>query len=508
MTTVAIASSTQLAADSGATLARLGGNAVDCALAASLVSVVTEPGICSLGSGGYLTIAAPGEEPVTIDGYVTMPGRDLPAGHSPDGSMWVHMDYGGGVDLVVGHASVATPGALAACGVASRRFGNLPWASLFEPAHGYASDGFPLQNVSSYYLQCSQDAVFNWNEDGFAAIHDPEGNLLRPGETVYVAHLAESIERIAEEGPEAFYSGSLATLIEQDSLANGGFLTRADLESFEPIVRDPIVVDGENWSVYTNPQPAVGGATLAAMLLLMQGRPSAGWTTEELGHWVKVQRAVLGFRRGRLDLSTDISRDVEALLVAARTRELSDFQTSPSTVHTSAVDSTGLACAVTLSAGYGSGVMPPGTGIWMNNCLGELELNRRGADWPVGVRLPSNMAPTIARRADGAVLAIGSAGSSRITTAIVQSLCNFMNAGMTLEDAVAHPRIHLEEAESGWQVAYEPGMPAEELDVPSRAFQDLNMFFGGVGVALWTPDNGFDIAADPRRGGGTAIAST
>ncbi len=508
MTTVAIASSTQLAADGGAALARMGGNAVDCAIAASLVSVVTEPGICSLGSGGYLTIAAPGEDPVTIDGYVTMPGLDLPAGHTPDGAISAHMDYGGGVDLVVGHASVATPGALAACGVSSRRYGQLPWASLFEPAYGYARDGFPLQNVSYNYLRCSQDAVFNWNEEGFAALHDEQGNLLRPGDPVHIAHLAESIEQIAQEGPETFYSGSLATLIEEDSLANGGFLTRADLESFEPIVRDPIVFDGENWSVYTNPAPAVGGATLAAMLMLMRGRPAHGWTPEELRHWVKVQRAVLGFRRDRLDSSTDISRDVEDLLAAARTGELGDFQTSPSTVHTSAVDSTGLACAVTLSAGYGSGVIPPGTGIWMNNCLGELELNQRGADWPVGVRLPSNMAPTVARRADGAVLAIGSAGSSRITTAIVQSLSNFMNAGMSLEDALAHPRAHLEKVESGWQVAYEPGMPAGDLDMPSRAFEDLNMFFGGAGVALWTPDHGFSVAADPRRGGGTAIAST
>ncbi|MEN8145042.1 MAG: gamma-glutamyltransferase [Gemmatimonadota bacterium] len=508
MTTVAIASSTQLAADGGAAVARTGGNAVDCAIAASLVSVVTEPGICSIGSGGFLTISAPGEEPVTIDGYVTMPGQDLPADYSADGSVYVHMDYGGGVDLVVGHASVATPGSLAACGVASRRFGSLPWAALFEPAHGHARDGFPLQNVSHNYLRCSQEAVFNWNEDGFAAIHDSEGNLLRPGDPVHVPYLADSIELIAREGPEAFYSGSLAALIEQDSLANGGYLTRADLESFEAVVRDPIVAEGDAWSVYTNPPPAVGGATLAAMLLLMQGRPAEGWTMEELGHWVKVQRAVLGFRRNRLDMSTDISRDVEALLTAARHGELGDYKSSPSTVHTSAVDSNGLACAVTLSAGYGSGVMPPGTGIWMNNCLGELELNRRGADWPVGVRLPSNMAPTVARREDGSVLAIGSAGSSRITTAIVQSLSNYMNAGMSLGEAVAHPRVHLEEAESGWQVAYEPGMPADELDVPSRAFDDLNMFFGGAGVALWTPENGFEVAADPRRGGGTVIAST
>lgn len=487
-------------------MVRQGGNAVDCAIAASLVSVVTEPGICSLGSGGFLAIAAPGEAPVMIDGYVTMPGRNLPAGHSPDGAIYAHMEYGGGVELVVGHASVATPGALAACGLASRRYGSLPWASLFESAYLYARDGFPLQNVSYDYLQCSEDAVFNWNEQSFAALHDADGNLLRPGDTVHIAHLAQSIERIAQEGPDAFYSGSLAALIEQDSLANGGFLTRADLESFVTIVRDPIVVDGLDWTVYTNPAPAVGGATLAAMLILMRGRPAHGWTTEELRHWVSVQRSVLGFRHERLDSSTDIARDIEDLLAAARTGELGGFQTSPSTVHTSAVDSTGLACSVTLSAGYGSGVMPLGTGIWMNNCLGELELNQRGADWPVGVRLPSNMAPTVARRADGAVLAIGSAGSSRITTAIAQSLCNFMNAGMTLEEALEHPRVHLEEREDGWQVAYEPGMPADELDTPSRAFGDLNMFFGGAGVALWAPDEGFSVAADPRRGGGTAIA--
>ena len=105
----------------------------------------------------------------------------------------------------------------------------------------------------------------------------------------------------------------------------------------------------------------------------------------------------------------------------------------------------GLACAITLSAGYGSGVIPPGTGMWMNNCLGEMELNRRGlAGAPPGTRLPSNMAPTVARRNDGTILAIGSPGADRITTALLCTLTGYLELGLSLAEAVCHPRAHVE----------------------------------------------------------------
>jgi gamma-glutamyltranspeptidase/glutathione hydrolase len=250
----------------------------------------------------------------------------------------------------------------------------------------------------------------------------------------------------------------------------------------------------------------LGGAVLASMLLLMDDRPQEGWTPAELEHLVAVQDAVLGFRRRWLDSSKDLWHDAQRLLAQASAADLRSFLTSPSTVHASAVDADGLACSVTVSAGYGSGAMPPGTGIWLNNSLGELELNRRGFHaWAPGTRLPSNMAPTVARRRDGAVLAIGSPGADRITTSILQTLVNFMHLDMPLQAAVDHPRLHVEEVDGHSRVAYEPGLALDSLEMPKRAFPELSMFFGGVSAALWEPGEGFSVAADPRRAGGAAV---
>jgi gamma-glutamyltranspeptidase/glutathione hydrolase len=144
--------------------------------------------------------------------------------------------------------------------------------------------------------------------------------------------------------------------------------------------------------------------------------------------------------------------------------------------------------------------------MWMNNCLGEIELNRRGLTGSApGTRLPSNMAPTVARRNDGSILAIGSPGADRITTALLCTLVGFMELGMSLPDAVRHARAHLEFHPDGRRVACEPGMPVDELGVATRPFDELSMYFGGVGAVLWSPRDGFVTAADPRRTGGEAL---
>jgi gamma-glutamyltranspeptidase/glutathione hydrolase len=150
--------------------------------------------------------------------------------------------------------------------------------------------------------------------------------------------------------------------------------------------------------------------------------------------------------------------------------------------------------------------MIPGTGIWLNNSLGELELQPQGFDrLGPGSRLPSNMAPTIARRDDGSVLAIGSPGASRITTAIVQVLLNFFHLGMSLSEAVDHPRLHVEVFEGEPTIAFEPGLPVEGFDdLVLRRFPDLSMYFGGVGAAMFDPVAGLFQHADPRRALGTA----
>lgn len=495
---VVVASSTRLSADAGAEVAAVGGNAVDAAIGAAWVATIAEPGICAPGCGGFVTVWAPAEEPVTIDGYIAMPGRGAPAERFGGGTREITLEYGGGVTMQVGHGSVGTPGGPAALALASSRFGRVPWSETLGPAIDIARAGFALSPAARYYLGYSGTPVFGWHEDSRSALHRPDGALKGPEEAVRIPHLPESLQRLADYGAEDLYTGELARVIARDMEANGGLLTLDDLEEYRPIARASHRGVVGDWRIATNPPPAIGGAVLVAMLGLLDGRPHDPWTEEDAAHLVDLQARVLGHRRARVDEREDMEVAIEELVRA--------FAQSPSTVHISAVDTDGLACAITLSAGYGSGVMVPGTGLWMNNCLGEVELNRRGLhSWPVGGRLVSNMAPTVARRDDEAVLAIGSPGADRIPTAILQAFANYAVAGMGLQAAIDHPRLHVDGTESGPRVASEPGLPEPTLPIPRRVFQDRSMYFGGVGAAAWSPEQGLEGAADPRRAGAVAI---
>ena len=164
---------------------------------------------------------------------------------------------------------------------------------------------------------------------------------------------------------------------------------------------------------------------------------------------------------------------------------------------------------MTASSGYGSGEMPEGTGLWLNNCLGELELNRRGLDaGPPGRRLPSNMAPSVCRRADGnarEVVAVGSPGADRITTALAQGLIARFGFGWPLDRAIAHPRLHVDTSGVRDRLMAEPGLDLPPTHLPVTVFDTTSMYFGGIAAAHFDGDDGFTVAADPRREGGTAV---
>jgi len=171
----------------------------------------------------------------------------------------------------------------------------------------------------------------------------------------------------------------------------------------------------------------------------------------------------------------------------------------------SVVDTDGGACAVTSSYGYGSGATVPGTGLWLNNCLGERELNR-GAPLAPGTHLASNMAPTVGLRADGAALAIGSPGADRITTALQQVLASLTNGRAGLQAAVDRPRLHVHHVEGGdVRVDAEEDLPLPRLDLEVRRHHPHSMYFGGVAATLVTPDGGLQAAGDPRRAGAVAV---
>jgi gamma-glutamyltranspeptidase/glutathione hydrolase len=508
MARVSIASSSQIAADAGAAVADDGGNAVDAAVAATIASMCTEPGIIAPGAGGFVTIWEQDAPPIVVDCYAEMPGRGLDPMPSPgSGGIPIHLGYGGGVDTIVGPGSVAVPGALAGFGLAVDRFGSVPWSTVLEPCIDAVARGFPLSSAAAQYLAYSHEVIFGWDPQSYAVVHDAEGQRRHAGDLIVMEDLAAVLRSLADEGPDLLYRGELGAAMAEAVQAGGGLLTREDLEQYQPIVREPITVAVDEWQVALNPPPAVGGACLAAMLILLDDHPFATWSAREVDHLARVQRAVLRYRQGRLDpVTSNRAAEAQRLLDLARAGDLGALMSAPSTVHTSAVDTDGRGCAITVSAGYGSGMMVPGTQMWLNNSLGELELHPEGFHHAAtGTRLVSNMAPTIARSDEGSVLAIGSPGADRITTAISSVLLNYIHLGMSLSDAIAHPRLHTEAFEGRPRIAHEPGLPVRPVDdMTPRRFPDISMYFGGVQASLWDPLAGLYETADPRRTGGTA----
>ena len=506
MAIVTIAAGSQISADAGADIARQGGNAVDAALAATLVSMITDLGVMAPGASGFLTIWPPDEAPVVIDAYANRPGLGLSALPTEPSAREVFFDYGGRMSNVVGYGSVATPGIFRGLGLASDNYGQLPWGQIMRPSIDWAERGFPLTGGAAEYLRYTHEAIFSWHPQSYEVLHHPDGSVLQAGEIVHIPDLAESLKLIGESGVDAFYMGELGQRIAAEIQQNHGLLTAEDLAAYPAIERSPLCVRFGDWEIATNPPPAIGGACLAAMLLLLDHSPSQISSKASTQQLIDIQKAVLTYRSHDLDGAADLPQAVTRLLDLARQDTLRDWLRSPSTIHISAVDTDGLACSISASAGYGSGVMIEGTGLWFNNSLGEIDLHPQGVeDLSPGERLVPNMAPTIARRSDGAMLAIGSPEASRITTVIAQVLLNLVQRRMDLDTAIAAPRLHVEQIDRQLRLAFEPGLEiSQALEMSRYPFPQTSMYFGGVQATLWEPDTGLTAAADARRAGAIA----
>ncbi len=478
---------------------------MDAAIAATVTGMVSDPGIIGPGAGCFITVWPETGDPVVIDANAVMPGLGASQTPSSFGDR-VRMEYGGGMETLVGPCSVAVPGVWSGLGKAAGRFGAVGWHTIMEPAISLAAAGFPFSGVSEAYLSYAHDAIYDRYPDSFSAIHHSDGSRMAEGDTVLIDGLADSLRTIAAEGPGSFYTGSIGQRLVDAMREWEGHITAQDLESYEAVEREPIAIDLNGWRIVTNPAPAIGGAVLASMLLLAHPSGFVEWSEAGARALAEVQRSVLAYRATSLDGASDVDRAVADLLERARVGDHRSLMSSPSTIHVSAVDTGGLACSITTSAGYGSGVMIPGTGLWLNNSLGEVELFPDGMErFAPGDRLASNMAPTIAGGPNGAVLAVGSPGASRITTALAQVLTNFISLEMSVSEAVQHPRLHVEVFNGEPTIAYEPGIHIEPFeDFRLRRFPDLSMYFGGVGLAMFDPSAGLFQVADQRRSGATA----
>ncbi|MPZ52522.1 MAG: gamma-glutamyltransferase [Acidimicrobiia bacterium] len=485
MPRIAIAAPSPFCARLGADIAEQGGSAVDILVGVSLAATVSEPGVCCPGAGGFLTIGGPGVNPVTIDGYLAVPGL----GHPDSASRTSHrvtMEYGAGTITEVGAGSVAVPGSIAAFHSAWSRWGRMPWEDLLIHVADAVDSGFPMSSAADRYLAAGGDLIYT-RDQRVADVLFPGGVQLRTGESVVIPGLGASLRQIGVEGPATLYGGELGRMVVDGLASDGGIMTLRDLADYQAQDRPSLTGRFLGWEFATNPPPAIGGVTLTAILEHIEGSPL------DPNSWVRAQELVFGLRRRLLDNSADRVDGAARLLAASR---------SASTVATAVASDDGWVAAATMSAGYGSGVSPGETGMWMNNSLGELELNRRSQDeWTAGERLPSNMAPTVLRSGNGRRVAISSPGADRITSAIAITIALLVAGDGDLVLAVEHPRVHLQFDESGSMVAVEHGLEVE-TDLEVRHHEPHDMYFGGVVAAAIDP---VEAHADSRRAGGVLI---
>ncbi len=508
-TRAAIAAASPFTTAAGARIARQGGNAVDIAAAAALAATVSEILMCSLGGSAFLMVRLPGKSAELIDGADLLPRK--PRGAVGDSAAWrtVHLPYGDGIDVVVGHAAVAVPGMLAAVDLAWRRHGRLPWSEIVAPALELARTTLPVGPTLAQWLAIAGHRIL-FHQEASRRCFFPDGErLLEEDDLFQVPHLDQTWDCLAREGARAFYKGDLAAAFAKEMEQQGGVVTRDDLASYHAEVRRPLVLSSRGFELAVNPPPAVGGTAVGVLIRLldMGWRPDVSPAEHALLH-AQAQSCLLNIRHNRLCQSHFDEKMAQNLLDAETVRHHLEALHSPNTTHLSVVTDDGAMVAVTMSMGYGSGVLISDTGVACNNSLGEPELNPQGyhAGAP-GSRLISNMAPTIAWHQDGRCLALGSPGASRITTSIAQTWARYVLEGMTLEEAVKAPRLHIESLRDTLRAQCEPGIETSLLapQFVVRPFARPDMYFGAIKLAALEQGGGLHAVADERRHGSVEI---
>ncbi len=505
-----IAAGHELTAQTGAEILRAGGNAFDAALAALATACVVEPALASLGGGGFL-LAQPGLEAVRLyDFFVQTPRRRREASELDFRS--IIADFGTAEqEFHIGQGAVATPGIVRGLFAAHRDLGTLPMRDILHQAVHHANEGIRVNALQAYIFGVIA-AVYRESPAAMAIFgsHDDSGRLPGEGETLRQPALADTLESLAAEGEDLFYRGEIAASIVRE-MRSGGHLEAADLSGYAMIPRRPLALDYRKTRLFTNPPPASGGLLVAFGLQLLGGVDfgAPGFGSSE--HLARLTRVLTLTQEARLAACAhgSAAHPDDALLMdpafLARYRRLLAGQAPArrGTTHISVIDAHGNVAALSVSNGEGSGCLAPGTGIMLNNMLGEQDLNPDGFHrWPTDTRMTSMMAPALLNFSDGRVIALGSGGSNRIRTAILQVVSNLVDFGMDVEEAVTAPRIHLEAEHLSVEGGFDAGRLHALLEAyPSHhLWEDLNLFFGGVHTVL---RDGASLrgAGDPRRGG-------
>ena len=527
-----VSSQQHTASEVGVAILEAGGNAVDAAVAVAFTLAVTLPRAGNLGGGGFMLIhnAASGTTHA-LDYRETAPAaarRDM------------FLDPLGEVDTQqarFSHASAGVPGTVAGLALALRQFGTMTLAQVIAPAVELAREGIIVEHDLSDSLHAVAARLAR-NPAAAAIFLHPDGSALQPGERLVQRELAHSLERIAAEGPDAFYQGEIAQRIDADMRANGGLITSEDLANYQPRLRAPVFGTYRGHVIASMPPPSSGGVHLIQILNILEAFPLAflGHNSADTIHLMsesmKLAYADRGKHLGDADFtpvpvegltSKRYARMLRESIDLDRARPAADITPgdphayeSDDTTHFSIMDASGnvVANTYTINFSYGSGIVAAGTGILLNNEMDDFSAKPgvpnayglRGGEANAiepGKRPLSSMTPTIVFRNAKPLLATGSPGGSRIITTTAQVIMNVIDHGLGLADAVAAPRIHHQ-----WlpdELRVERGISPDTIALlRQRGHRVVTGNAMGSVNSVLRLDHGFAGAADPRNAGASA----
>jgi gamma-glutamyltranspeptidase / glutathione hydrolase len=457
-----------LSADVGIAVLKLGGNAVDAAVAVGFALAVTHPFAGNIGGGGFMLIRLADGRTAFIDFREKAPQK---------ASRNMYLDADGRMtrDSLLGWRAAGVPGTIRGFELAQRKYGQKPWTELLQPAIELASKGFPVSHAlmeslrgSAPYLSQFPDSKAIFLKGG--AFYDWNENFRQPD-------LARTLERISTQGAKDFYEGETAHILVREMEKNGGLITLADLREYQAVERKPLEGDYKGYHVITAPPPSSGGAGILQMLGMLDGtgyEKSGAGSATTYHYLAEVMRRFYADRNEYLGDPDFVKNPLEALLAPAYIRKRRDSidpiqatasdqinpglpagKESSDTTHYTIADEQGNVVAVTytLNAGYGSSVTVPGAGFLLNDEMDDfaskpgspnlfgLVQGETNAIGP-GRRPLSSMVPTVVLKNGQPFLALGAPGGTRIITAVLQVMLNVMDFGMNVQDAIDFPRVH------------------------------------------------------------------
>lgn len=479
----AIAAGSRGTAWAGAQVLAAGGNAVDAALGAMLASAVAEPSLTSMGGGGFLLVRSPDGAATMMDFFVDTPGLgSSPRRPGPFTPVQVH--YPGTIQTFhIGAGSVAVPGCIPGLVATHARFGRVPLPTVVAPALLLASQGTVWEGMQVRILRLIQ-AIFEAEPIGRELVLRPDGSPVQEGDLIRLPDYAHTLALIADGVITSLTSPALAEPLLRLMARDGGLITAEDLAQYQVFARTPTALHRNGSDILTNSAPSFGGPILVDALAMTDqiDDSPASWA----------------------DAAVNLIRATDHHRHAARSAAP---QVSKGTTHLSVVDGDGMVASLTTSNGSGSGVWVPGTGLHLNNMLGEEDLNPAGFHAiPPGLRIGSMMSPTVVSRRDGAVLAMGTGGSERIRSALLAVLLRTVDLRRSAAESIAAPRMH----PSAGAVQLEPGWPAETVAALRKrltvnVWPAPEVFFGGVHAVMRRADGSVQAVGDPRRHGATAV---